>query len=136
VEEPRFEGVGQGAVRSFRDLRVWQAGMALTVEIYRLSTTFPRHEVYGLMSQVRRAAVSVPANIAEGHTRNNRCGYLHFVSIARGSLAEVETYLELDPHLDYAPTNETRPLLDQAASLGRQLTALRRSLSNDLPPTP
>ena len=78
-------------IKSYRDLRVWQAGMDLVVRVYRLTQGFPTHELYGLTSQMRRAAVSIPSNIAEGHTRESSKEYLHHLSIAQGSLAELET---------------------------------------------
>ena len=123
-------------IQSFRDLRVWQSGMDLVVGVYELTRTLPRSEVYGLSSQIQRAAVSVPANIAEGHSRRNLREYLNFLSIARGSLAEVETYLELMGRLSYAPPEQTQPLLDLAASVSRQLVALRDSLSTRLQEDP
>ncbi len=124
------------AVQSFRDLRVWQSGMELVVGVYALTRTFPKFEVYGLSSQLQRAAVSVPANIAEGHTRRHLREYLHFLSIARSSLAEVETYLDLGPRLGYASNEQLQPLLDRAASVSRQLIALRDSLSTRLQEEP
>ena len=120
------------SVQSFRDLRVWNAAMDLMVAVYELTRTFPKSEVYGLSSQMQRAAVSVPANIAEGHTRHNLREYLHFLSIARSSLAEVETYLEAVPRLGYLPREDTVPLLERAASVNKQLIALRNSLASHL----
>ena len=120
------------AVQSFRDLRVWQAGMELVVGIYELTRTMPQSEVYGLSSQIQRAAVSVPANIAERHTRSSLKEYLHFLSIARSSLAEVETYLELIQRLSYTSVERAQPLLDLTTSTHRQLNALRNSLSTRL----
>ncbi len=104
--------------------------MDLAVGVYELSRRLPKHETYGLAGQLQRAAVSVRANIAEGHTRHGLAEYLHFVSIARASLAEVETYLELIPRLGYVAQDETRQLLDLAASVSRQLVALRDGLSS------
>jgi len=80
---------------SFRDLVVWQRAMQLTVAIYRLSQKFPREEIYGLTSQIRRSAVSVPSNIAEGHGRLNSGEYRQFLGIARGSNFELQTQLEI-----------------------------------------
>jgi four helix bundle protein len=120
------------AVQSFRDLRVWQSAMELVVGVYELTRSLPKSEVYGLSSQIQRAAVSVPANIAEGHSRRNLREYLNFLSIARGSLAEVETYLELVQRLAYAPPEQVQSLLNLAASVSRQLIALRDSLSTRL----
>jgi four helix bundle protein len=103
--------------------------MELVVAVYELTRELPKSETYGLSSQLQRAAVSVPANIAEGHTRRNLREYLQFLAIARGSLAEVETFLELVPRLDYAHPERIQRLLDLAASVSRQLIALRDSLS-------
>jgi four helix bundle protein len=83
------------AIQSFRDLRVWQAGMNLVTAVYQLTRTFPREELYSLTSQMRRAAVSVPSNMAEGHTRESSKEYLHHLSIAQASLAELQTQLEI-----------------------------------------
>ena len=119
-------------VQSFRDLRVWQSGMELVVEVYALTRILPKSGTYGLSSQLQRAAVSGPANIAEGHSRHHLREYLHFLSIARGSLAEVQKYLDLVPRLDYAPSARTQPVLDLSASVSRQLVALRDSLTTRL----
>ena len=127
---------GTVMVQSFRDLRVWHSGMELVVGAYELTRTLPKAEVYGLSSQLQRAAVAVPANIAEGHTRRSLREYLQFLSIARSSLAEVETYLELIPRLGYASPEQIQPLLDLAASVSRQLIALRDSLSTRLQEDP
>jgi four helix bundle protein len=124
------------AIQSFWDLRVWQSGMELVVAVYALTRTLPMSERYGLSSQLQRAAVSVPANIAEGHTRNHLREYLQFLSIARSSLAEVATYLELITRLSYAPCERIQPLLELTASLNRQLLALRDSLSARLQEDP
>jgi four helix bundle protein len=84
-----------GRIESHRDLQVWQKTMDLTVHIYRLSTHFPPNETYRLVAQITRAAASVPANIAEGHARSTRKDYANFLSIAKGSLMETETFLML-----------------------------------------
>jgi four helix bundle protein len=80
-------------IKNYRDLRVWQSGMDLVVMVYDIIDQFPSKEIHGLTSQVRRAAVSVPSNIAEGHTRESTKEYLHHLSIAQASLAEVETQI-------------------------------------------
>lgn len=116
------------AIRSFRDLRVWQAGMDLVEGVYRLTELFPKYEVYGLTSQMQRASISVPSNIAEGHTREHRKEYLHHLSIAQASLAELETYLEIARRLGYCSSQQLGQLFEQVASLGRQLYALRNAL--------
>src|SRR6185295_19174039 len=89
------------AINSFRDLRVWQAGMDLVEKVYLLTQNFPKQEVYGLTSQMQRAAVSIPSNIAEGHTREHSKEYLHHLSMAQASLAELKTQLEIAARLKY-----------------------------------
>jgi four helix bundle protein len=134
-------------INSFRDLRVWQAGMDLVVDVYRITQSFPSEEIYGLTSQMRRAAVSIPSNVAEGHTREHSREFLNFLSIAQGSLAELQTQVEIAGRLAYLTPEETAAALEQAASLARQLYALRNavarrarltdpSISNPQPPTP
>lgn len=117
------------AINSFRDLRVWQAGMDLVEQVYRLTQMFPRQEIYGLTSQLQRAAVSVPSNIAEGHTREHTKEYLHHLSIAQASLAELETQLEIAGRLKYISLEQLGRTIRQATSLGKQLYALRNSLT-------
>jgi len=117
------------AIRSFRDLRVWQAGMDLVEHVYLLTQTFPKHEVYGLASQMQRAAVSIPSNIAEGHTREHLKEYLQHLSIARSSLAELETQLEISARLNYCSSEHLHQLLEQIDLLGRQLSTLRNALA-------
>jgi four helix bundle protein len=115
-------------VNSFRDLRVWQAAMHLVSEIYCLTQLFPKHETYGLASQIQRAAVSIPSNIAEGHAREHIKEYLHHLSMAQGSLAELETQLEIASRLNYISSDQLSQSMASTASLGRQLYALRNSL--------
>ncbi len=114
---------------SFRDLRVWQASMDLVEGIYKLTKGFPGHELHGLISQMQRAAVSVPSNIAEGYTRQHRREYLQHLAIARASLAELDTQLEICSRLDYASKQQCVPLKEDKEALNRQLYALRQSLS-------
>src|SRR5215472_7891804 len=110
---------------SFRELQVWQRGMQIVESVYRVSGGFPKSETYGLTSQVRRAAVSVPSNIAEGHTRASTKEYLRHISVAEGSLAEVETQLELAARLNYIGEERLGPIRDECIYLGRQLHQLR-----------
>lgn len=117
-------------IKSFRDLRVWQAGIELVRIVYELTSKFPRSETYGLASQMQRAAVSVPSNIAEGHTRESTKEYLQHLSIAQASLAELETQLEIARQLNYISEADTTRLLEKISSLGRQLFALRNALMN------
>jgi four helix bundle protein len=115
-------------IRSYRDLLVWQRGMDLVVACYRLSATFPRYERFGLTAQVRRAMLSVPANIAEGHGRDHLGDYLHHLSIAHASLMEVETHLQVARRLEYATAPDVESLLEGTAEVGRMLCGLSRSL--------
>ncbi|HEX4132969.1 MAG TPA: four helix bundle protein [Pirellulales bacterium] len=114
---------------SYRDLRVWQNGIALVKSVYLLSRSFPKEEVYGLTSQIRRAAVSIPSNIAEGHTRGFTKEYLHPLAIALGSLAEVETQLMLARELEICGKESAiDTLLADCDELGRQRRGLIKSL--------
>ena len=115
-------------ITSFRDLRVWQLAMDLVELVYRLTRSSPRNEIYGLASQIQRAAVSVPSNIAEGHTREHTKEYLHHISMSQASLAELETQLEIAIRLGYVSLQEARSIAEQAESLGKQLYALRNAL--------
>ncbi|KQW86794.1 hypothetical protein ASC65_00045 [Brevundimonas sp. Root1279] len=102
--------------------------MGLAAAVYRLTREMPKHEEYRISGQMIRAATSVPANIAEGHGRGTRRDYAQFVSIAKGSLAELETFLLLVGDLELAPRDATDVVLRQAEEVGRMLTALRGSL--------
>ncbi|HWQ52783.1 MAG TPA: four helix bundle protein [Bryobacteraceae bacterium] len=117
------------ALSHFRELRVWQAGMDLVVAVYQITAAFPPDEKYGIMSQLRRAAVSVPSNIAEGHRRESTREYLNHISMAQGSLAEVETQLEIAARLGYFPQEQLLPRIEEISALSKQLFALRNSLA-------
>ena len=119
-------------LKSYRDLEVWTKSIELAEAVYRLSAKFPTAEKFGLTSQIRRAAVSVAANIAEGAERDGTREFLQFLGIASGSLAETETFLILAEKLKLATTQEVNPLLDQAATVGRMLNGLKRSLHSKL----
>ena len=110
--------------RSFRDLKVWQEGCALAVAIYQLTAKFPREEAYGLTSQMRRSAVSVPANIAEGRARQGRGEFLQFLHIAAGSLAELETYVQVTSPLGYATPAQLAPIQQSVNEVGKMLYGL------------
>lgn len=118
-------------IQSYKDLMVWQMGMNLVVGVYQLTKLFPRDEQFALTSQVRRAAVSVPANIAEGHGRLRRGDFLHHLSIARGSLSEVETHLEIAVRLGYLQQEQTQGASDTIQHVGRLLNGLIRSLNTE-----
>ena len=109
---------------SYRDLIAWKKAMVLVREIYCATEAFPREERYGLMSQLRRAAVSVPSNIAEGQARYSRREFHHFLNNARGSLAEVETQIVLANDLGHLASKETNALLLKTSELGRIVNGL------------
>jgi four helix bundle protein len=119
-------------INSFRDLRVWQSGMELVIQIYRLSQSFPREEQYGLTSQMRRAAVSVPSNIAEGHARESSKEYLNHLSIVQGSLAELQTQIEIAARLDFVEAEAARQILELSAALSRQIFAPRNAIARKI----
>lgn len=116
--------MGSGKIQSYRDLQVWKQGMALAENCYRVTKPFPKEEIYGLVSQIRRAAVSVPANIAEGYGREYRNQYIQFLRIAQGSLKELETHLLLDVRVELITMQIGQPLLAQCESTGKLLRAL------------
>jgi len=116
------------AGKSYRDLDVWREAMDLVVECYRMSGTFPKSEVYGLTGQLQRAAVSIPANIAEGQGRQHDREFLQRLSIAYGSLAEVETHVQIARRLGYVDTRREDRMLERAARIGRMLNGLRKSI--------
>ncbi|WP_298267960.1 four helix bundle protein [Geobacter sp.] len=120
--------MGDGGVTCYRDLEVWRLGVDLVEMVYQISRSFPPSESFGLTSQVQRAAVSVPANIAEGHARKSSREFLQFISIALGSLAEVETHLHIAQRLKYAVPTELETITETADKLGRKLRNLQRSL--------
>ena len=116
-------------IRSYRDLDVWRSGMDFAAEFYRLAKLMPKAEEFRITGQLLRAAASVPANVAEGWMRSSRKDYARFVSIARGSLAEAETFLLLSVRTNLLPEEETVSALATADKLGRQLNALWSQLA-------
>jgi four helix bundle protein len=123
-------------VRSYRDLLVWQRAMDLALAVYALSRSFPEGVRFALVSQLRRAAVSVPSNIAEGHARSSTRDFLRFLSIAAGSLAEIETQRLLSHRLDYVDAQRMNVTLKDADELGRMIRGLQASLSSRLADSP
>lgn len=127
----------ESSIHSYRDLRVWQEAMNLAEFCYRVTKDFPKTETYGMISQIRRAVVSIPANIAvrgasrrEGYGRRTRGEYMQFLYIAQGSLKELETHLLLSIRVELATSQIIHPILNQYESVGRLLGALIRSLEN------
>ncbi len=123
---------GGTEVRSYRDLIVWQRAVDLTVMIYEISSRLPKSEVYGLTSQLRRSAVSIAANIAEGHARETTRDYLRFLSIAGGSLSETETHLILCERLGLLPRSTVKPAMEAADELGRMLRSMKSALTDKI----
>jgi len=113
---------------SYRDLEVWQRACELAVDVYRLTEGYPQRETYGLTSQMRRCATSVPANIAEGRGRHNDGDFVRFLCIAAGSLAELETFIELSRRLNFASEGDLVPLEQAAEEVGRMLHGLMAAI--------
>jgi len=114
--------------KSYRDLIAWQKAIAFVTEIYRATRLFPKEEIYGLTSQLRRAAVSVPSNIAEGQARLSRLEFKNFLAHARGSLVEIESQLLIAQNLGYLSKDSAAKLIEQNSELARILNGLLRSI--------
>ncbi|MDX2116493.1 MAG: four helix bundle protein [Planctomycetota bacterium] len=115
-------------IESYRDLRVWQASMSLAESCYSATRSFPKEEVFGMTSQMRRGCVSIPANIAEGWGRDNTGDYIHFLRIAQGSLEELETHAILAQRISLLTPDDASNLLQHCEDIGKMLRALIRSL--------
>lgn len=119
---------------SYRDLEVWQKSMELTVICYQLTSCFPKNETYGLSTQLQRAAVSIPSNIAEGRQRRYSKEFLQFLSIAYASLAELETHILIAARLNYIKDGQVEHALDKTSEIGRMLNGLQRSIEKKIRP--
>jgi four helix bundle protein len=117
-------------VRHYQDLIAWQKAIDLVTGIYRATEAFPRHEVFGLRNQIRRAAVSIPSNIAEGQARDTTREFLRYLAIARGSLQELETQILIASRLVYLNEPDTANLIDNIKEVGRLIGGLTRSLAS------
>lgn len=115
--------------KNYQDLIAWRKAMDLVKMIYKVTKDFPKEEVYGLTAQIRRAAVSIPSNIAEGQGRTSSKEFQNFLSIAHGSVREVETQILIAQHLNYLPTEQAQHILNQAGEVGRLIKGLWNSLS-------
>ena len=113
----------------YKDLIVWQKAMDLTTEIYRLTKKLPKDELYVLTNQIRRAAISIPSNIAEGHGRQTKKEFVNFLYIANGSRCEVETQLNIAVNLKYITAEQAKPIYKQCLEIGRMLTKLIQPLT-------
>ena len=116
-------------MKDYKDLISWQKSMVLATNVYQLTKQFPKEETYGLVSQLRRAAVSIASNIAEGYGRESTSEYIRFLKIARGSLYETETQLYLSQKLQYVTQNDIIPILSLCTEIGRMLNTMLRRLS-------
>lgn len=115
-------------IKSYRDLKVWQDAMSLAEACYLATRDFPKSETFGLVSQIRRAAASVPANIAEGHGRENTQPFIQHLRIAQGSLKELETHLILSTRVALLTDAISHPLIEQSNDIGKMLRSLIRAL--------
>ena len=116
--------------QGYRDLVVWQQAMDVAVETYRLTSSFPKEEMFGLTSQMRRAAVSIASNIAEGEGRKSKNEFSHFLGIALGSKSELETQLILSERVNLLKVTDTEPIKKSLDDIGKMLTALRRKIGS------
>ena len=124
--------LAEAPIRRHRDLIAWRKSMDLTVLIYEATAGFPKHELYGLTSQIRRAAASIPANIAEGQGRRSKSEFRQFLGNARGSVLELDTHLELALRLNYLTTSQYQRINELVVEVGRIINGLMRSLTSDL----
>ncbi len=113
-----------GKIRSFKDLKVWQRSMDLAIVLYKITRQFPKEELYGMTSQIRKAAVSVPSNIAEGFGRYHNKEYKQFLHIALGSCAEITTQMILAMRLEYTPSAAAEKILNELEEISKMLMAL------------
>jgi len=115
-------------VKSYRDLRVWQQAITLSVDCYKITEDMPKTELYGLTSQIRRASVSVAANIAEGYGRDNTGNFVQFLRISQGSLKELETHFIIASRIGYLEFGKVESLLERCEEVGKMLRSYIRSL--------
>ena len=117
-------------VKTYRDLLIWQKSMILVTKVYNTSKKFPNDEAYGLTSQIRRCAISIPSNLAEGYGRNSTNEYVRFLRIATGSLYELQTQMEISFNLHYIDRSEFDELYEQSREIERMLSSLIRKLKS------
>jgi four helix bundle protein len=117
-------------METHKNLLVWQKSMAFVTELYKLTRKYPKDEQYGLINQLRRAAVSIPSNIAEGCARRNTKQYIQFLYVSLGSASEIETQVIISYNLEYVSNNEEQNMLEMLEEIIRMLVGLIKSLSN------
>ena len=115
-------------IQSYKDLEVWKKGIALAKRAYQITRNFPKEEIYGLVSQIRRSAVSIPSNIAEGRSRQHKNEFVQFLYIALGSCSECETQIVLACELDYLEAEIKKELLEELSQIGKMIRGLINSL--------
>lgn len=120
-------------IKSYRDLEVWKKGVLLSMELYKITNDFPPHELFGISSQIRRAAASVPANIAEGYGRESTKNYLQFLRTARGSLNELDTFLTIATGLEYLTIEKRKNLHQKTEEISKMLNSLIKKLNSKKP---
>jgi four helix bundle protein len=130
VPEQSKKTISKKLVRTYRDLVVWQKATALVTEVYKTTGNFPQNEIYGLVGQMRRCAVSIPSNIAEGYGRNSVSDYIRFLRIAAGSLYELQTQLDISLNLQYFKDEIFRGLFESSREVERMLSSLIRKLDD------
>lgn len=109
---------------NYKELIVWRKSIDLVTDIYAVTNIFPKEEMYGLTSQIRRSSISIPSNIAEGHSRRSTNDYVQFLKIARGSCAELETQLIISKNLDYLNLEKFQILIEKASEISKMLNAV------------
>jgi four helix bundle protein len=120
------------SISRFRELKAWQLGMDLTEHVYLLTDSFPKSEIYGLTSQIRRSAVSIPSNLAEGNGRDSTKEFLHFIAIAVGSICELETQILLSHRLKYLKQTELETVLSLLTETKRTIRGLQKALKDKI----
>ena len=122
--------MNDNSVKSYRDLRVWQNAMEIAEDVYRITRGFPKEEMFAMVTQMRRAAASIAANIAEGYGRDSSRSYAHFLRVSQGSLKELETHLLLSARVQLTSMELASPILEKCDVLGRMLRALIRNIDS------
>ncbi|MEO1007645.1 MAG: four helix bundle protein [Planctomycetota bacterium] len=129
---PRAAGGGMSEIRSFEDLQAWKLSVSLTTRVYRATAAFPSDERFGLVSQMRRSAVAVPSNIAEGWGRGQTRDYARFIRVARGSAYELQTQLLISSELGFVAAVDFEDLMSDVQQVGRVVSGLLRSIEAKL----
>ena len=120
------------AITTYKDFTVWQKSMDLVVEVYKVVKLLPKYETYGLSDQMRRAAVSIPSNIAEGQGRNSTVEFIRFLNIARGSRCELDTQLQICVRLEYVKNVDVESAINLSVEVGKMLSSLIKKLKDSL----